>query len=109
MIPADGAAPRMIDLERERSVGLERALLDCAGMDEYVAGVLLGVGDAEAHAVAGHHPGVADLSAGFAVERGLIEHYGTALAGFERGDLLAVLDQRSDHAFGPLGLIPEEL
>ena len=51
MVRADGAAARMIDLERERRADLERALLDRAGMHEHVAGLLLGVGDAEAHAV----------------------------------------------------------
>ena len=52
MMLADGAAARMIDLERERRADLERALLDRAGMHEQVARLLLGVGDAKAHAVA---------------------------------------------------------
>ena len=51
MVGADGAAPRVIDLEQQRGADLERALLDRAEMDEQVAGLLLRVGDAEAHAV----------------------------------------------------------
>ena len=54
MVLPDRAAARVVDLERERSADLERALLDRAGMHEQVAGLLLGVGDAEAHALAGH-------------------------------------------------------
>ena len=44
-------AAGVIDLERERVADLQRALLDRAGMHEQVARLLLGVGDAEAHAV----------------------------------------------------------
>ena len=43
-----------------------------------------------------------------AVERRLVEHDGAGLAGFELGDLLAVLHQRGDDAFGALGLVAEE-
>ena len=51
MVGADGGAARVVDFERERLARLERAFLDDAGMDEQVAALLLGVGDAEAHAV----------------------------------------------------------
>ena len=81
MVGADGGAARVIDVERERRAGLERALLDRADVHEQVAGLLLGVGDAEAHAVGGHHAGVADLAAGLAVERRLVDDDRAALAG----------------------------
>ena len=100
---------RPIDVERERKPGLERAFLDHAGMDEQVAGLLLGVGDAEAHAVGRHDAGIADLAAGFAVERRLVEHDGAGLALGQSGDLLAVAHQRGDDAFRGLGLVAQEL
>src|SRR6516165_5287474 len=109
MIAADVAAPRVVDFERKRHVRLERARLDRAGMHEHVAGILLRVGDAETHALAGHDPDVADLPAGLAVERRLVEHDGAALAFIQLGDFRAVLDQRLDHAFRALGLVAEEL
>ena len=90
MVAADGAAARVIDLERKRGAGLQRALLHRADVHEQVAGLLLRVGDAEAHAVGGHHAGVADLAAGLAIERRLVDDHRAALAAFERGDLLAV-------------------
>ena len=80
MVLADVAAPGVIDFERERSAGGQRAFLDGAGMHEDVAGMLLRVGDAKAHAVAAHEAGIADLAAGFAVERRLVEHDRAAFA-----------------------------
>ena len=84
MVGADRAAARMVDFEGQRKARLERAFLDHAGMDEEVAALLLGIGDAEAHAVGGHHAGVADLAARFAVERRLVEDDGAGLALAER-------------------------
>ena len=77
-------------------------------MHEQVAGALLGFGDAEGHAVAGDHAGVADLAAGLRIERRLVEDEGARLTGLQLGNLSAVLDQCTDHAFGRLGLITEE-
>ena len=60
-------------------------------MREQVAGLLLRVGDARrARRRAVIVAGVADLAAGLAVERRLVEHHRAALAGFQLGDLLAV-------------------
>ena len=42
-------------------------------MHEQIAGLLLRIGDAKAHALARHHAGVADLAAGLAIERRLVE------------------------------------
>ena len=71
---ADRGAPGVIDFERQRRAGLQRALLHRAEMHEEIAGLLLRVGDAEAHALAGHHAGVADLAAGLRVKRRLVQH-----------------------------------
>ena len=76
MIGADRRAPGMIDLERQRRAGLQRALLDGAEMHKEIAGLLLGVGDAKPHALAGHHAGVADLAAGLRIKRRLVQHDG---------------------------------
>ena len=73
-----------------------------------IARLLLGIGDAEAHALAHHYAGVADLAAGFAIERGLVDDHGAVLALAERRDLLAVFHQRRHHALGDLGLIAQE-
>src|SRR5581483_10042747 len=77
-------------------------------MHEQVAGSLLRIGDLEAHAVATHDAGVADLAAGLTVERRLVEDDSADLALAERSDLLALLDQSGDDAFGALGLVAEE-
>ena len=57
----------------------------------------------------GHRAGVADLTAGFGVERRLVEDDRAALALLERGHLLAVAHKRRDHAFGAFGLVAEEI
>src|SRR5439155_13780217 len=83
--------------------------LDRAGMHKNVARLLLRVGNAHAHPLAGHYAGVADLTAGLAVERGLIDENRAALALIERGDLLAVLHQRGNDALCLLGLVAQKL
>ena len=109
MVAPDRAAAGVIDLERQRLADLERALLDRAVMHEQVAGLLLRVGHREAHAVGRHRAGVADLAAGLAVERRLVDDHRAGLAGLQLGDFLAVADERRDDAFGGLGLVAEEL
>src|SRR5262249_36999072 len=109
MVLPDGAPARVIDLERERGTDLQRALLHHAGMHEDVARLLLGVGDLEANALAGHHTGIADLPARLGVERRLVDDNRAALARLEACDLLAVFAQGSAHAFRALGLVTEEL
>ncbi len=108
MVFPDRAAAVMIDFERERGADLERAFLDDTDVHEHVAEVLLRVGDLEAHAIGRHHPGIADLAAGLAVERRLVEHDGAAVAFFQRIDFLAVAHERGDDAFGAFGLVAEE-
>ena len=92
VIGADRRAPRVIDLQQQRGAGLQGALLDGAEMHKEIAGLLLGIGDAEPHALAGHHAGVADLAAGLRIKRRLVQHDGAGLAGLEAVDFLAVLD-----------------
>ena len=74
VVLADARAPRVVDLERQGGTGLEDALLDSPDVGEHVAGLLQGVGNAKPDAVRAQHPGIADLAAGFAVERRLVEH-----------------------------------
>ena len=84
------------------------ALLDFAHMNDEIAELLLRVGDAEAHALGRKRAGVADLAAGFAIERRLVDQHRTFLAGFQFFCLGAVLDQRRDDALGFLGFVAEE-
>src|ERR1700679_2084654 len=108
MVFTNGAAARMIDLERQRGAWLQRALFHRAGMRQQVAGMFLRSGDAEAHTVAGHHTSTADLPAGFAVKRRLVENERARLAFSERRDLLAVAHQRCDNAFCGFSLVTEK-
>ena len=78
-------------------------------MDDKVAELLARVGDFGAKAGRGDFADVADLAAGLAVERRLVEDQRSALARIERLDLDAVLDDRADDALGGLGLVTEKL
>src|SRR6478752_8873354 len=109
MVSADGAAPGVIDLERERGTDFERPFLQPSGMDEHVARLALRINYGKTHAFARHDAGVADLPARLAVERRLVEHDGAALVRAQGVDLLAVLDQRGDDALGGFRLVAEEL
>src|SRR5262249_25025937 len=108
MIFADRATPGMVDLKRQRRAWLDRALFDGTDMGVEVVGIFLRVGDLEANAIGAHHSGVADLAAGFAIERGLIENDDAALALFQRIDFLAVAQDGGNHALGALGLVAEK-
>src|SRR5262245_5787544 len=79
-------------------------------MHEQAMQLFLRVLDLEARARwARDQPAIADLTAGFAVERGLIDDDRATVAGLQLGDALAVLDQRYDLAGRGLGVITEEL
>ena len=54
-------------------------------------------------------PRVADLAAGFAVERRLVEDDEAALAGFSSSTSLPSLSERDHDALGGLGLVAEKL
>ena len=98
----------MIDLKRECGTLFQRAFFDRADMGEHVAGIFLRIGDLKAHAVRLQDSGIADLAAGFAIERCLIEHDGATLALFQRGNFLTVAHQRGHHASGLLGVVAEK-
>ena len=100
----------MIDLERDRLAHLQRARLDHAVMEEQAVQLLLRVLDGEARALgARDHAAVADLAAGFGIERRLVDDDDAALALLQRFTALAVLDQRHDLARRRFGLVAEEL
>jgi hypothetical protein len=109
MIGAHRAAPGMIDLELERHARLDNACLDTAEMHPQIAGALLGVGDEKRTPSPVMVAGVADLAAGFGVERRLVEDDRAVLAGSELADLDAVARQRAHLALGGFGVVAEEL
>ena len=78
-------------------------------MDDKVAELLARIGDFGAEAGRGDLADVADLAAGLAVERRLIEDQRSALARIERLDFDAVLDDRANDALGGFGFIAEKL
>jgi hypothetical protein len=73
MVGADCRAARVIDLERERVPTFSVPCSTVPAVHEHVARPLLRVGDARATPSA-VIAGIADLSAGLAVERRLVEH-----------------------------------
>src|SRR4029078_10287459 len=105
---ANRRTARMVDLELQRGARLQRALLHGAEMHEEIAGLLLRIGHAHRDARAGQQTDIADLAAGLAVERRLVQNYRAALAGLEAVDFGTVLDQCGDDAFRALGLVAEE-
>ena len=108
MVLPDGGPARVVDVERQCRARRQIPLLDRADVHKNVARHLLRIGDAEAYVVGAHHAGVADLAARFAVERGLVENHGTALALVEPCDFSAVADERRHHAFGALSLVAKK-
>src|SRR5947209_17860297 len=81
MVGANGAPARLIDLEFERLLERDLAFFDGSGMNENVADLFLCVGHAEAYAWGRKYSGVADLTAGFAIKRCLIEDDAARLTG----------------------------
>jgi hypothetical protein len=89
MIAADVGAARVIDLERERAADLSvpcSTVTACANTSP----ALFCVSVTRARRRRASYAGVADLSAGLAIERRLVQHHAAALAGLQLGDLLAV-------------------
>ena len=78
-------------------------------MDDEVAEFLARVGDFGAKAGRGDLADVADLTAGLAVERRLVEDQRSALARVERLDFDAVLDDRAITPSAALGLVAKKL
>src|SRR5689334_1340925 len=108
MVLANSTSARMIDVKQQRIADLHYALLYLDQVSEQVAGLFLRIGDSELDALAPHLAGIADLTAALAVERRLVHDHRAALALLQLGNLLAVLHQGGNHAFGALGFIAEE-
>ena len=105
---ADAVAARGVGLELDRVADRQRPALEPADMDPEIAQPLLRVGDLDQGRAAADGAGVADLAAGFAVERGLVgDHHDRAGLGARDG--LAVDDQGGDHALGPRRGVAQEL
>src|SRR6202046_368753 len=78
-------------------------------MHDEVAEFLARVGHFGAKAGRGDFPDVADLAAGLAVERRLVEDQRPALARIERLDFNAILDDRAYDALGGLRFVAKKL
>ena len=110
VVGARRRAARVLDLEIDLVARFERTLLDLSLMHEQAAGLLLRIGDAEQRlALAADDALIADLAAGFAVERRLVDDDRRLVAGLEAFHLLAVLDESDDLARRGLRLVAEEL
>src|SRR3989304_7795650 len=77
-------------------------------MPEEIARLLLGVGNAEARALGRKHAVIADLAAGLAIERRLVDQHRALLTGFQLFCLGAAFHQRRHHALGFLRFLAEE-
>ncbi|EGO96301.1 hypothetical protein APM_0875 [Acidiphilium sp. PM] len=109
MVGADGAAAGVIDLGMDGIAGGDLAFLDRAVMDEEIAGLFLGVGDADGDAGGGERAGVADLAAAFGVEGRLVEDEGDLLPGLGAAGGRAVHHHGEDAGIALLGRVAEEL
>src|SRR5262249_16912284 len=108
VIFADRAAAGLIDLERQRRARFHHAFFDSADMRVDIAGIFLRVGDFETNAVGRHDAGVADLAAGFTIERRLIEDDAPAPPLFHPLDSLPAAQNGGTPALGALGLVAEK-
>ncbi|WP_244287981.1 hypothetical protein [Labrenzia sp. 011] len=109
MVGAHGAAPGVIHLQLQCKAGNQFTLFHGNAMHEQAVGLLLGVGDADRHAGAQHLPGVAHLTAAFAIKGCLVENDETALARRQFVDFPVVGGKRRDNALGGFGLITEKI
>lgn len=73
-----------------------------------LAGQFQRVIDLEAHTACGQHAGIADLSAGFGIERGLVEQDDSLIARFDGIDRAAVLEQCDHRQAGSFKLFVAE-
>src|ERR1700722_12476831 len=109
MVRSGRRARGVIHLQLERRADSKLSLLDLDLVGYEIAELLLDVQDARAHAGTDHHTDIADLSAGLAVERRLIENGDALLALAQRCDLAAAQDERLHYALGDLGLVAQKL
>ena len=110
MVGTRGRTTPVIDDQFYGIAGFEGAGFDAADMDEHIAQFFLCVRDAEQPTLGTLDDAlVADLSAGLAIKRRLIEHNRGFFAGFEALHLLAVLENGADLAFGGFRVVAEEI
>src|SRR4051812_9077529 len=109
MIAADRTAARMVDLERQRGSDPKCPFLKRPEVDDYVACFLLSVRHVEANAVSTDHTRVADLPAGFAVERRLVEYDRASLPLVQPCNFPAVTHERRHYALDALSLVAEKI
>src|SRR6202047_2558215 len=84
------------------------AFFDQSFVNKQIAEFLLGIVDTEANAACTHDAGVADLAAGFAIERRLIEDDGPGFARAENRALLTVLEDRGDKPLRALHVVAQK-
>src|SRR6185312_10575655 len=109
VIGAERGAARLIDAQLDEVAELERAMRDAALMDEELAGALLRVAHRELAArMREYGAGVADLAAGFGVERRLVDEDGGVAARLGLFHRLAALDDGDDLALGDMRVIAQE-
>ncbi len=110
VVGADGRAAFAIDFQIDCLAVLEAAALDGAEVHEQPASLLLRVGDAEQRALGALDDAlVADLAAGLAIERRLVDDDRRLIARLQRLGFLAALHQRDDLARRALRVVAEEL
>src|SRR5580704_11979682 len=109
MIGAQPSAPTAVDPHLDRLAHPQRAVFDIADMDEQVTRLAHRVLDRElAAGRRENRPGVADLTARFAVEWGLVDDQADLVTGRGLRNPFLAAHHRQDYALGGLGLIAEE-
>ena len=87
MVGAHRLPARLIDNQLNSKPATQLAFLHQSFVDKKIAEFLLGIVDTEANAACAHDAGVADLAAGFAIERRLIKDDGPGFAQAEKSRL----------------------
>ena len=109
MVGARGAAALTVDAQLHRLAKLEFAARHLHDVDMQSAQLLLGVDDLAFAAMAREDRApVADLPAGFAIERRLVGEDAHRLARLCAVHTRTVLDDGDDRAFGLFGVVAEE-
>src|SRR3990167_2958506 len=107
MVQRSGLTHTCVDLGLDRSPNAQAALGHNPMMQEGTAS-LGGVAHIETHACPFKETAVADLAAGFGVERRLVENHNALLAFFQAVHGLASGEQRDDLAAAAGALVTEE-
>ncbi|OPZ10826.1 MAG: hypothetical protein BWZ10_02294 [candidate division BRC1 bacterium ADurb.BinA364] len=108
MVSHRGAARLLVHLGRKRVANLDLAALDLASMQDDGVGRLFRIGHDEGGGFVFQPPPVADLAAGFGVERRKVEHDCRFVAGADFFRLLAIAEQSQHAPFGGHGFIAQE-